>query len=332
MKILIIKLGAIGDVLRTTAILQGLRDRYGNCEISWVTKKESFDILRNNNAIDRIFLIEDVKKISENFDLVISLDDDFEACRLASEVNSKKIVGAYLDSSKRTYTKDSALWFGMGLISRFGKRRADELKALNRKTYQQIMYKILGLKYKKQEPILNLTKKELDFGRKFAQKNKIGKKDLVIGINTGAGGRWQDKKLSIEKATELIGKLNKIKNARLLLFGGPEEKERNGQIKKLTKTKIIDAGCSNSLMKFASLVNLCNILVTSDSLAMHIGIALKKKIVAFFCPTSPYEIELYNRGVKIVPRKGCVCCYKEKCDIAPEYDVDEIVKSVKSLI
>ena len=123
-----------------------------------------------------------------------------------------------------------------------------------------------------------------------------------------------------------------IKNARLLLFGGPEEKERNGQIKKLTKTKIIDAGCSNSLMKFASLVNLCNILVTSDSLAMHIGIALKKKIVAFFCPTSPYEIELYNRGVKIVPRKGCVCCYKEKCDIAPEYDVDEIVKSVKSLI
>ena len=103
------------------------------------------------------------------------------------------------------------------------------------------MYEILGLKYKKQEPILNLTKKELDFGRKFAQKNKISKKDLVIGINTGAGGRWQDKKLSIEKTAELIGKLNKIKNARLILFGGPEEKERNEQIRKMIKTKIIDA-------------------------------------------------------------------------------------------
>ncbi|MBI2101444.1 glycosyltransferase family 9 protein [Candidatus Woesearchaeota archaeon] len=335
MKILIIKLGAIGDVLRTTAILQGLKEKYRNCYISWATKKESFGILKNNKFIDRIFLIGNGAKNElkeKECDLVISLDDNYEACEFASGVNPKKLVGAYLKDNKRAYTKDSALWFDMGLISRFGKKKADILKAKNKKTYQEIMYKMLGLKYKKQEPILNLTKKELDFGREFAQKNKIGKKDLVIGINTGAGGRWHDKKLSIEKAAELVDELNKIKNARLLLFGGPEEKERNGRIKKLIKTKIIDAGCSNSLMEFASLVNLCNILVTSDSLAMHIGVALKKKVVAFFCPTSPYEIELYNRGIKIVPRKGCVCCYKEKCDITPEYDVDEIVRGVKKLI
>ena len=51
MQILIIKLGAIGDVIRTTSILPGLKDKYKDCSIDWVTKKESFDILKNNNSI-----------------------------------------------------------------------------------------------------------------------------------------------------------------------------------------------------------------------------------------------------------------------------------------
>ena len=334
MNILIIKLGAIGDVIRTTAILSGLKEEYRDCKIDWVTKNESLGVLRNNNLIYNIYLINNTKNMSnKEYDLVICLDDDFEACDLATRVNSKRVIGSYLINGQREYTKDSALWFDMGLISRFGRQKADESKAKNKLTYQEIMYRILGLYYKKQEPILVLSQKEDDFAKKFAQKNRIKDSDIVIGINTGAGDRWQDKKLSIEKTAELIDKLNKqIKDAKLILFGGPEEVERNKEIKNLIKTKIIDAGCNNSLMEFASLIDLCDILVTSDSLALHIGTALKKKVVAFFCPTSSAEIELYGRGTKIIPKKGCLCCYKSKCDIPPEWDIDEMVTSVLSLI
>lgn len=165
------------------------------------------------------------------------------------------------------------------------------------------------------------------------KKNNIKSDDLIIGINTGAGGRWQDKKLSIEETTDLIDKLNdKIKNAKLLIFGGPEEKERNQKIKDAVKTSIIDAGCSNSLIEFASLVNLCSILITSDSLAMHIGIALRKKIVAFFYPTSANEIELYNPGVKIIGKGKSYCSYQTKCTYPPNWDIDEMVIAVKKLI
>ena len=334
MKILIIKLGAIGDVIRTTSILSGLREKHKSCEIDWVTKKEAFDVLKNNKLIDKNYILDnDINnKLKNNiYDLIICLDDDYEACELASSLNCN-IVGAYLKNNERVYTKDSSLWFDMGLISRFGKQKADELKAKNKMTYQEIIYKILKLNYKKQEPILNLDGKELDFGKNFAIKDNIKKKDIVIGINTGAGGRWQDKKLSIKETKELIDKLNTRINAKLILFGGPEEKERNKEIKNSAKTKIIDAGCGNSLMEFASLVNLCNILVTSDSLALHIGTALKKKIVVFFGPTSSSEIELYSRGIKIIPKKGCLCCYKPKCDIPPQYDIDEMVKAVKRLL
>lgn len=336
MNILIIKLGAIGDVIRTTSILPGLKAKYGNCRIGWVTKKESFDALKGNRLINKVYIIDNNSKNkikNGKYDLVISLDDEYEACELASEVTSKKIIGSYLSGNQKTYTGNSSPWFDMGLISKFGKKKADILKANNKKTYQEIMYEILNLNYKKQEPMLALDKKSVYFGKRFALKNSIKKSDLVIGINTGAGGRWQGKKLSMDKTAELISKLSwQVKNAKLLLFGGPEEKERNKKIKKLADAKVIDAGCKNSLMEFASLVNLCNVLVTSDSLALHIGTALKKKIVAFFGPTSSSEIELFSRGIKILPKKGCLCCYKPKCDIPPEYDVNGIVKAVKKLI
>lgn len=333
MNILIIKLGALGDVIRTTSILPGLKAKYKGCGIDWVTKRGSLDFLKNNRMINKICMIEDARKLKDKkYDLIISLDDEHEVCELASRLRPKKIVGAVLKDGKRSYTNDSSLWFDMGLLSRFGKKKADELKASNKKTYQEIMYRILGLKYEKQEPQLHLSRKELDFGKKFAKRHDIKKTDIVIGINTGAGGRWEDKKLSIEKTTELIDRLNnQISNAKILLFGGPEEAERNKEIKKLVKTDIIDAGCNNSLMGFSSFVNLCDVIVTSDSLALHIGVALKKKIVAFFCPTSSTEIELYSRGAKILPKKGCLCCYKPKCDIPPVYEVDKMVNAVKNL-
>ena len=339
MDILVIKLGAIGDVIRTTSILPGLKEKYKNCKIGWVTKKESFDILKNNNFIDKIFLIgSDIEKVNTcEYDLIISLDDDNEACAIAAKISHKELIGAYLENGKKAYTETSSLWFDMGLISKFGKQKADELKAKNKKTYQEIMYGILGLKCNKQEPILILSREELNFGKNFAGKNNIKENDLVIGINTGAGGRWHDKKLSIVETAELIDKLNneiKIndKNIKLLLFGGPEEKERNEKIKSLAKTKVIDAGCDNSLMEFASLVNLCSILVTSDSLALHIGTALKKKIVAFFYPTSASEIMLYNRGIKIIGKGSSYCSYETKCKYPAEWDIDEIIGAVRKLI
>ncbi len=311
-----------------------LKEKYSGSRIDWIAKQSAVDIIKNNPHINKVFVIEGLKCPEEEYDLLINFDDEESACKLASEIKKKKLVGAYFEDGKRKYTDDSSEWFDMGLISRYGKEKADKLKAANTRTYHEMHFSILGLKHdKKHQTKLFLDKENHALADAFAKKHNIAKEDLVIGLNTGAGGRWQDKKLSVEKTAELIKKLREnFPNAKLLLFGGPEEKERNKNILENVNIKIIDAGCGNSLMEFASLVNLCSTLVTSDSLALHIGVALKKKVVVFFAPTSPQEIELYSRGIKIIPKKGCVCCYKPKCDIPPEWDIDEFVNAVKKLI
>jgi len=337
MEILIIKLGAMGDVLRTTSILKALKEKYIDVNISWITKEESIELLKNNKYIDDLYTyeklrIDDLK--NNSYDLIISLDDDKEICQIVVKLKKEKLVGAYFDNGKCEYTEDSSPWFAMGLISKYGKERADELKARNKKTYQEILFSILELKNsKKYLPILTLEQKYIDFAIAFAARNGIIKGDTVIGINTGAGGRWQDKKLSIKETVELINGLNwEEKDVKILLFGGSDEGGRNNNIINLVKNKIINCGCNNSLMEFASLVNLCNIIVTSDSLAMHIGIALKKKILAFFYPTSAKEIELYGSGIKIIGKGNSYCSYETKSKDPPTWDIDKFITSVKRLV
>jgi len=324
MRILIIKLGALGDVLRTTAILEGLKEKY-NTEIDWFTKKNAAELLKNNKLIDNIYT--DAGDLGE-YELVLSLDED--GAEIAAKAG-RKIIGCYNENGEKKYTSDSASWFDMGLISKFGKQRADELKKLNKKTYQQHLAEMLGVDVS--DYVFNLNKEEKIFAKKFKEKNKI--KGFVVGLNTGAGSRWEMKKLSIEKTVKLAEKLVKEFDAKVVLFGGPEEVERNKEIMEKTKVDIIDACCGNLLREFAALIDLCDVLVTSDTLALHFGIALKKKIIAFFGPTSAAEVDLYKRGKKIIAKSDCYCCYKKKIEegiyCTDEISVDEILDGVEEL-
>ena len=68
---------------------------------------------------------------------------------------------------------------------------------------------------------------------------------------------------------------------------------------------------------FAALIGRLDLLVTSDSLALHLAVAQGRPVVCFFGPTSASEIELYGHGEKVVTPLGCQCCYLKDCNIRP---------------
>jgi heptosyltransferase II len=60
----------------------------------------------------------------------------------------------------------------------------------------------------------------------------------------------------------------------------------------------------------------CRTLLTHDSLGLHIGLALGKKMVALFGPTKSSEIPLGETKVLSLsedPRFACPPCYQEQC-------------------
>ncbi len=333
MRILIIKLGAMGDVLRTTPILEALKRRYKRSQITWVVDEGSKELLVNNPYLDGI-LPYGPEALShllvEEFDLVINLDSLPRSSCLASLAKGKKKLGFGLDKrgSVFPFNKEAEEWFRMGID--------DDLKRKNRKTYQEIIFKIAGLRFKKEEPVINLRERETDFANKFTKEHNLGGKK-IIGLVTGAGGRWELKKWTIEGYLRLIKKIDKeIKDTRILLFGEREEIRRNREIMERSKAPLNNTGHKNTIREFLSLLNLCDLVITGDTLAMHAAVALKKKVVVLFGPTSSSEVELYGRGKKIVPDMDCLCCYKVTCDKHPncmESISPEIVfQAVKDLL
>ncbi|MFH1692434.1 MAG: glycosyltransferase family 9 protein [Candidatus Omnitrophota bacterium] len=71
----------------------------------------------------------------------------------------------------------------------------------------------------------------------------------------------------------------------------------------------------DNLSEYIDWVHSCRLIVTNDSLGMHLAIALKRKIVALFGPTSSREVYLYKRGVVLSPKVSydCVPCLQSKC-------------------
>ncbi|OGC24372.1 hypothetical protein A2291_02475 [candidate division WOR-1 bacterium RIFOXYB2_FULL_42_35] len=303
-------------------------EKYENCSIDWLTSLAAKPVLLNIPIIRQIFTWEERSTV-DSYDLVIGLEDSLDVCRFVAEVKSMGIVGAYTRDNRIAYTPSG--WFDMSLISKFGLETANSLKKRNGKTYQQHMSELLGISVNNY--FFNLAPEEIEYGQKFVKNLGITKTDKVVGINTGAGKRWPLKSLSVEKTIELVNKLKRELGLVSIILGGADEKERNAII--CHETGMPNGGV-HSIRNFAAVVNQCQVLVCSDSLAMHFGIALGKKLVVFFGPTSATEIELYGLGTKLLAKVNCAVCYKKSCD-SPNtcmdvLGVNELVAAAKNLL
>ncbi len=313
-KILIIKLDAAGDVLRTTSLLPGLKKLYPAGCLTWITRSSSLPIFLHNPLVDRVLPLQPdgmLSVLAETFDLSLNLDTSPLSSSLQALVRAGTKKGFTLDGGGRVVPcgPEAETWLKMSVF--------DNLKKANRKTCQTLIREMAGLPPPDGEIILNLSPEEIAGGEKFAREKGLKQGELVIGFNTGAGGRWQEKKWT-RKGTLALARLCRERlGAKLLLYGGPEEEARNAWLMKEGGGLFIDTGCRNDLRTFFARLNLCDLLITSDTLALHSAAALGKKVVALFGPTSAAEIELYGRGEKVVAPVPCQCCYRPVCEVRP---------------
>jgi len=334
-RILLIKLDAMGDVLRTTPLAEGIKKHYPSCQLTWLVNEESYPLLKNNPYIDRI-LIYDERNIKgllcEFFDILINLDKDKKATFIANKVKSNDKRGFLLSLYGTPFPANrGALNLYKIALDNWGAKTA------NKKTMQEMIFETAEIPYNQEEYFLKLDKQDIEFAENFKKKNKITKNKPLIGINTGCGSVYPHKKWHKQGIISLIKKLN-IQKKQVLLFGGPEEEKLNMEIKK--KVKVIDAGINNTITEFAALINLCDVIFAGDTLAMHIGIALKKPVVCVFGPTPPQEIKLY-KGKKLIGKVPCLNCYdqfpcimekKGKPNCMETISVNEVLNAINEFI
>ncbi len=306
-RVLLVKLDAPGDVLRTTSVLEGLHRRHGpGLHLTWVTRPASLPLLERSEGIHRLLSTEDpllpILLKTETFDLAAALDPSKDAAAIASAAVASQRRGFVLHPKGYVAPADAAAstWLEMGAF--------DRLKKANTRTCQDHLQSMLGLEGHA-GPIRYTPG---NAARAAAAAVPAG--PPLVGFNTGAGKRWTYKKWT-EEGWIALGRLL-MPATRVALLGGPEEMDRNNVLHKALPGAL-RPGEGLSLDGFAGVLSRCDVVVTGDTLALHLAVALKRRVVALFGPTSATEVELYGLGEKLVADIPCQCCYLPDCDVRP---------------
>jgi ADP-heptose:LPS heptosyltransferase len=311
-RILIIKLAAMGDVLRTTPLLRGLRAKDSECHITWLTEPNGIPMLQGIREIDRLmpYTSKTILQLeTEIFDELHCFDKEAKATALAMKIHAERKIGFGMTpfGNIMPLNSDSEYTFRLGIDDPFKFR-------LNTKTYPELIFECAGIPYPKpQEYVLPDLSAEIEEAGVYLQARGVLPEDIKIGLNTGAGDVFATKKWTeggyAELANRFVGELG----AKVLLLGGPAEVERNQRIATIAQFPLINTGNDNPIRKFAGIVGNCDLMITGDTLAMHIAIGLGIPVLVMFGPTCHQEIELYGRGAKIVSDFECSPCYLSLC-------------------
>ena len=326
---MIIKLGALGDVIRTAAILEGVHERWPGCEVTWVTRANGVRMLANHPLIARLLPLdaETLCHIEhERFDACLSLDKEQGPAGLATRLDARERLGIGLNADGAVYPLNPQCdqYFRLGLDDPFKFHTND-------KSYQRLIYEMLGLRYAGQRYRLYPDERRRAAASTMWRDWGVGESDIVVGLNTGAGSVFANKNWRPQCYVELARQLSEERGPRIALFGGPTEAERNEQIARQCPTAI-DTGTGHDELTFAALLSRCNTLVTGDTMAMHAAIAFDVPCIVLFGPTCPQEIDLYGRGEQIVTKLSCAPCYRRTCDVSPNCMEDISVERVRTAV
>ncbi len=317
--ILVIKLDALGDVLRTASLLPAIIELNPGCRVAFLTRSgTAAEIASSMILVDEVIELtpEGVARIATvEWQRIYNLSNDIPSAslaRIAARWNVREIIGYTIEHDQlRATNKAAECWLEIASF--------DRLKKENRKTWQSHMLDIIGSSLEPVAPKIKIDSRIVE----NAERKLLGvfsTRRLRVGIYIGAGARWPKKMLGINEIETLVKLLRSY--ADVIIIGGPLEQ------------RLVSALVGFHANSFADLVGLLScvdMLICGDTLALHTAIAIDLPTVALFGPTSLAEIETFGLVTKLTTELDCLGCYGD-CDKTQHcmnsFDLDKVADLV----
>ena len=291
-KILIIRTGAIGDVVHTSALVQSIREASPQTEIHYLSNKMMEFMFKENPDINKFidlnpkFILfssytkEMVKLLKkEKYDLAINLQPSFKIRALVHLAGIKKEL---------VYKKD----FNIHAVTNFWQTG---LKAFPN--------------MKKQEHLkLYLEKKVIDEAKKKLENYK---RPFIVINAGGVFSKRQGRTYPIDKWVELGNKLQEKYDGTIILNGAKEDKDFLQPLNKI-KNSINYIG-ELKLEDSCGIISQADIMLSGDSGPLHIATALGVKSIGLYGSMPVERTGCYSNGINISSPKECAPCNKRKC-------------------
>jgi lipopolysaccharide heptosyltransferase II len=335
LRILVIKLSAIGDVILSVPSLRAIRDRFPQAKICALTGRESAEILFHCPYIDDL-IVYDFKGRDRGIAGIL---------RKSGEIR-KKVFDMVIDLQNNR--RSHILSFLSFARDRYGYNIKGKFSFLLNHKVQNIKTPILPIEHqfrilsllgiKLENPELELWPDESDqiYVDEFLDSHWLASNQKLIGINIGASKRWQTKLLPLECIAKLCEELEK-RNLRVVITGEKFDMERRDRLFSISKNiRPIDAVGKTSLNQLAILIKRCHVYISCDSSPLHVASSVGTPFIALFGPTDPKRhMPPAKRFILIKKEISCSPCYKSKCKIKEcmkRISAEEILKAVEELL
>ncbi len=291
-KILIIRAGAIGDVVHTSNLFRSIKQAYPQVSIHYMTSELIKPLLIEDLDIEKVLTINPKFKLfssytkelantlkNEKYDLVINLQPSFKIKSLIFLAGIKKQV---------VYRKS----FGMHAVKNFW--------ATGTKAFPE-MQEIDKLK-------LYLPKTAIECAK---EKVKDIKRPIIVINAGGVLSKRQGRTYPVEKWIELGNKIQEKYNGTIILNGAKEDKDILAPLNTIKNT--IDYIGELSLINSCAVIGEADLMISGDSGPLHIATALGVKSIGLYGSMPAKRTGCYSCGVDVVSKKDCVPCNRRKC-------------------
>lgn len=306
MKILILALSGIGDALMFTPALKLLRQSLPVAEIDvLVMFKGTKEIYEANPNFNKIIHFDFLKEGAINsLKFILSLRTKYDITINVYPSNRKEynVINFLLGAKKKVgveYLRQNTRNFGW--LNNVTVLEND--KTHNAQSNIKLIERLLNKKFDEEPAMeIHLSDEHKKFAENYLENKSIKQNDFVVGFHPGCAilknhikRRWEP-----EKFAELGKKLINEKNAKVFLFGGPDEEELKSSINNMIDSENCFAIKTEKFLQSIALMKRCNVFVTNDSALMHVASALGLKVIAIIGPTNPYYIHPWKTEHKIV--------------------------------
>jgi len=340
-RILIVQTSFLGDVVLTTPLVSEVRHRFPQAMLAILCTPPAEGLLKNNPDLD-VIIADDKKGDGWGFTGL---------WRKAKELRNR---GFTMALSPHKSLRSALLLYLAGIPRRIGFRqsagwflyhyRVDRDEKCHDVERNLSILKALGIRPDQCQPSFRM---EIDSS---TQANVEGlfhslgierKKDqLIIGLNPGSV--WPTKRWSAEGYADLMVRLKKKYRCEIILFGSGEDRAIVDRIQGLAGQVGQSLVSRTSLLELPYALEWCNVLITNDSLPMHIAVARGVPVVAIFCATTP-SLGFYpysSRAVVVEKELSCRPCSSHggrRCPLATEDCIrlvqpEDVLRGVERLL
>ena len=299
-RILIIRLSAIGDVVRVLPALHCLRDTFPNAQIDWVVEKKSADVLEGHPGIDQIIVFnrpEDTKSAAREFwalcksiranryDIVI----DFHG------IAKSGLITALSGAAKRygfSRPRSQELSY---LFTNHKTKLGDEVK--NRMLENLALCEHFARGWKSLDVFMHVPDDALDMSEMFMEESFTGAK-RIVAVHVPVDR--QEKQWPLEHFAAITDMLLSDGRFDVLLTWGPGQLEMVRQVAEMTSRNPVIAPETDTLKQYMALVQDSDMYFGGDTGPMHIASALDVPVVSVFGGTSPEQHSTLRQPYRIL--------------------------------